>query len=197
MKKINPIVLGLLLVLAAIATSCATGYGPAGMTGGYRDSKIDDSTYLVSFDGNGYAQSEQVWSFWIYRCAELTKAKGYTNFTLALAPDKTGAVKLDFGARLAEAQRDNQPGFIKTSGHVRTTYIYIPGRTITTWHSKAIVKMFNDEPPQGVVTAISAQKILDQLHDYVQSGAKLPALNREAVTEQATVVVSFAPLRGV
>lgn len=184
------------LFFAFWLTGCATGYGPSGLTGGYKDIRIDDATYIVRFDGNGYAQSDRVWFYWIYRCAELTKQKGYTSFTLAKAPTEVGSTDPDSDMLLAGAQQANGWGFIRTTGQVRTTYIYIPGHSITTWHSKAIVKMFNDgEPPAGVITAISAQKILDQLHDYVQSNGKIPALDRDTVIKDATIAVSFIPWR--
>ncbi|MBF9263203.1 CC0125/CC1285 family lipoprotein [Paracidovorax cattleyae] len=49
------------------------------MAGGYIDEKIDETHYRVKFDGNGSTSADRVWNFWLYRCAELTKEKGYTH----------------------------------------------------------------------------------------------------------------------
>lgn len=64
---------------------CATGYGPKDATGGYSDEKLDESHYRVKFNGNGYASQERVWSFWIYRCAEITGQQGYRVLSIAEA----------------------------------------------------------------------------------------------------------------
>ena len=45
-----------LFVAGALAvTGCATGYGAQGLTGGYSDSRIDDTHHVVKFNGNGFA----------------------------------------------------------------------------------------------------------------------------------------------
>ena len=67
--------IGALAALLAFSVSgCATGYGARDLTGGYTDERIDDSHHVVRFNGNGYASADRVWYFWIYRCAEPTKA---------------------------------------------------------------------------------------------------------------------------
>lgn len=69
-----------LLLTAALLSGCTTAYGPHGFTGGYTETKIDDSTYRVVFNGNGQTSRDMVWYYWIYRCAELTTQNGYEFF---------------------------------------------------------------------------------------------------------------------
>src|SRR5689334_4498131 len=69
-------------LVALAATGCATGYGARGLTGGYSDSRVDDTHYLVTFNGNGHASKERVWNFWFYRCAELTTERGFAYFDI-------------------------------------------------------------------------------------------------------------------
>ena len=69
----------LAIALAAallLATGCATPYGPAGLTGGYQETKIDDTTRQVAFKGNGKTPQDKVFNCWIYRCAALTAKSG-------------------------------------------------------------------------------------------------------------------------
>ncbi len=68
---------GLGLLLAGCG---ATPYQPEGMTGGYADRKIDATTWYVEFYGNGYTTPQQVYAFWLYRCAEITVREGFTHF---------------------------------------------------------------------------------------------------------------------
>lgn len=73
------------LLLPICLLSCATPYKEHGLFGGYRDTAIDTNHYLVTFDGNGKTPRDRVFAYWAYRCAELTKEKGFTHFTLAQA----------------------------------------------------------------------------------------------------------------
>jgi hypothetical protein len=52
-------------LVALTVGACATPYQKNFIGGGYSDKKIDESTYVVSFNGNGYASKERVWYFWI------------------------------------------------------------------------------------------------------------------------------------
>jgi hypothetical protein len=186
-----------LLCVTAIGfllAGCASGYRQNLILngGGYNESRIDDTTYLVSFDGNGYTQSDRVWNFWIYRCAELTKEKGYTNFTLSKVPAKTSMIAAPQRVSLGGDYADSGWGFVKVKGST-PTYIYTPGTQITSWHSKGIVKMFNATPPDGAQYGYRAQTILDALHYYVESNGSTPAPDRITILRSATIVFNAKP----
>lgn len=188
--------IALALGAALMAVSCATGYGPNFLTGGYDDEKVDDTHYRVKFHGNGYASQERVWNFWIYRCAELTKQKGYTYFSLqkpGAAPEPAPApapepAPAPAGPKPAAYYPDggDAPRFIRTRG---TSYvpIYVPGARITTWHTDAIVAMFKDPLPEDLVV-LNAQTVLDELAPYVKSNGSATPVSREDLLRRAALV---------
>ena len=52
------------------------------MLGGYSEEKILDNLYRVEFEGNQHSKPEKIQNYLLYRCAELTKEKGYDYFTI-------------------------------------------------------------------------------------------------------------------
>jgi hypothetical protein len=71
------------LAFFAIA-SCATGYGPAGFGsgGGYSEHRLDERTFLVTFEGNRRTLAAQVAAMLHRRCAEVTVASGFDFFAV-------------------------------------------------------------------------------------------------------------------
>jgi hypothetical protein len=182
------------MLMAAMLTSCATAYQKRGLTGGYGENKIDDSHYVVYFNGNGYASKDRVWYFWIYRCAQLTREKGFSYFSIE--PIQSNLNKSAFipeqGRHLYTAVLDGD-----ADGHVinvhagggGVAFIYVPGGTIVTWHSRAIVAMYGDTLPQRKV-ALRAQTVLDMLAEYIRTnGSSMPPL-RDDLFAQASYAVA-------
>jgi hypothetical protein len=176
------------LALAALLASCATGYGPQGLTGGYVDEKIDDTHYRVKFSGNGHASSDRVWGFWMYRCAELTLQKGYSHFTLhrpgaPLSQSSSGHPR----AMNAVYRPGNAPRMLRTKGS-GGGYYYVPsysgGYTVTTWHADAVVAMHREPLPEYEV-ALDAQAVVDALGPYVKSNGQTAALSRTELFKRA------------
>lgn len=186
-----------LLLVVAMLAGCATGYQKRGLTGGYSETRVDDSHYIVHFDGNGYASKDRVWYFWIYRCAQLTVEKGYAYFSLE--PVQTSMNKPtsfdaddDQGhAYLAVLTGDADGHLIDVhtgggGGH-GGGFIYIPGGagTVVTWHSKAVVAMYGDNvPPKTFV--VRAQSVLDLLGEYIKSGGVSVPPDRASIANAAT-----------
>lgn len=80
-----------MLAAALLFAGCQTAYAPNDWTGGYNDKMIDPTHYRVSFFGNGNTSEERVWNYWIYRCAEVTKANGFAYFSVLMASAPTAA----------------------------------------------------------------------------------------------------------
>src|SRR4051794_15200670 len=93
---IIPTVIVRALAPAMLLAGCATPYKANGLGGGFVDERIDDNAYSVAFHGNSLAKHERVWNFWFYRCAELTREKGYSAF--AVAPGSPAAKTSDNGS---------------------------------------------------------------------------------------------------
>lgn len=77
----------LALGLGLVACATPTPYQPAaptpsatGYNYGYRDLKIDDTHWRVTFSGNSLTSRETVEKYLLYRAAELTKQQGFDWF---------------------------------------------------------------------------------------------------------------------
>jgi len=172
-------VIGALAMIAA--TGCATGYGSSGLTGGYSDARLDDTHYVVKFNGNGFASKERVWTFWFYRCAELTTGKGFAYFDIepergekhSFLQDPTEASRYA-GSRPPEGTRVEMPVF----------FVFIPGGgSVTRWSSAGVVVMFKDIPKGKLL--FSARRVLELLNPYVKSGGSGTAPDRKVLLRGA------------
>lgn len=173
------------VLLPALLLGCASPYAEHGLTGGYRDTKIDDTHYQVRFDGNGYSSEERVWNFWLYRCAELTKEKGFTYFSIE--PARPAAPQ-------SSRRTEEDPGLVRASyappgGGGGTHYVYVPGGTIRTWHKNTVIAMHKDVIPAGT-PVLRAQTVLDDLGPYVKSDGQDKPMDKDALLKHAAYTVS-------
>ena len=72
-----------LVVFTFLIAGCATGYQATSFSGGYKDLKIQDGLYKISFEGNGYTSMEKAADFALLRAAELALEQGYPFFVIA------------------------------------------------------------------------------------------------------------------
>jgi hypothetical protein len=79
MKRVRAIACAALLLALG---GCTTKYEDQNWTGGYGEKQLESNVWRVSFHGNGFTTPETVQTFWLYRCAELTLAKGYSGFVV-------------------------------------------------------------------------------------------------------------------
>jgi hypothetical protein len=168
---------------------CTTPYGPNGFAGGYRDTKINDNTFEVSFNGNGNTSGDTVWNYWIYRCAELTKANGYTAFSVARTDKKAeiGAT-MQFAADHGEVPGQEPLRLIPTRSSGGTPiYIYTPGYTITTYSASGIITMYKEPFPREVPALLRAQSVIDSLKPFVDKADKAVAPPRQTIIENAWI----------
>lgn len=77
----------LLLITAALATNCATGYHSTAGTGGFEETRLNETTFQVRFAANAYTESNRVSKFLLRRCAEITLEQGHRYF-LVLQQDR-------------------------------------------------------------------------------------------------------------
>ena len=172
-----------LLFLFTILAGCTTAYGPYTYTdsmgyinGGYKEKKLEDNSYIVSFYGNTSTGQQQIWNYWIYRCAELTLLKGYELFELIPSDER--------------ASLDNN------SDDILVTFSMLPDPTAdhsvtmrpavtyqikqVSYSSSAIVKMYKDPIPVNAGLLLDAAVIKEALKPYVDSkGMKTPPSKQE------------------
>lgn len=177
----------LVLVASLALTACSTIYGPKGLTGGFTDQQVDNSTYLVTFAGNGKTSSDMVWNYWIYRCAEITRQKGFTAFHIAPAETR-GGMSSGYWATDMTGRSDRQPSMTTVAGKGGTTYYYyVPGSTVTTYRASGTVRMFSRPYPAGAYL-LDAEKILATLKPFVDSGGKAQTGSRKEIIDAAMIM---------
>ena len=75
----------LLFTLSLFVMGCATTYQPKSLTGGYKEVRLADNIFRVTFNGNGYTSSDRASNYCLLRCAELCIENGFKYFTLVSA----------------------------------------------------------------------------------------------------------------
>ncbi len=126
-----------LIALILTLTGCATAYQRQGITGGYTDEHVDDTTFRVRFKGNNYTSREQVETFLLYRCAELTDQLGYDSFVVV------GQDTLDVSdllAQVAEARNYHATALIK---------VYNGPDNPSAYNAKEVIRIIQSLYPQG------------------------------------------------
>lgn len=74
-----------LVASLVILAGCATGYGKAGLFGGYDDTQLDENVFSITFKGNAYTNMQRASDFTYLRAADLTLQNGYTYFAVTFA----------------------------------------------------------------------------------------------------------------
>ena len=172
------------LMLTLLVVSCTTTYGPNGFSGGYKERELEENKYIVSFFGNGYTSGQQVWNYWIYRCAELTLQKGFELFSLDPSNEHAYFLNEDFPPlefnMINEENKSEQK-------HLKPVQFYYT--SVTTYSSKAIVNMFKPpyDPTINVDMLLDAETIITLLKPYVMSKAKAAPPSKKELIVRAAV----------
>ncbi len=135
MKKLI-IVFCLMLILSACATPYQSG-NIINMSWGYKDEKLADNLYVVSFAGNVNTARAAVEKMFLRRCAELTKQNGYKYFFIA-------GINEDDKRRMADIinKGEYQAYFaIQTQKYPPGTYTYF---------TNAIIRMTNKQSDETI-----------------------------------------------
>jgi hypothetical protein len=90
-----------LLCAAPFIGSCASNYGEASLTGGFREERLGPADYWINFSGNGYTSAETTQTFWLHRAAALTIENRYDGFMIMspvkLASNTPPAIHVRYG----------------------------------------------------------------------------------------------------
>jgi hypothetical protein len=177
-----------------LLSACKTPYQPAGFGGGFSEKKLNDTTYVVKFDGNGHTEKSRVVRFWFYRCAELTRQKGFNYFTIGFdegANNDTVPEGSYFQAALYTPD-DRSTNIIKVHGS-GGGMVFVPGGTVTRWHDSGVVHMYYATPTSQPGVYYVAQVILDALQPYIQSDGNVAGPTLDEVARKATLMVAPLP----
>ena len=122
------------LALACALAGCATPYQPKDIwLGGYRDFRISQDTFSITFQGNSYLDRSRLRQYALRRAAEVTLGHGFSHFTI-----------------------------LETTDQSRTaTYVSWTSLTITAMPQEMItIKCFRGDPGSAVANAIDAHEYL-------------------------------------
>lgn len=182
------------IALAAIVSACATPYGTQGVTGGYSESKISDSAYVVTFNGNGFTSRDRVYYFWVYRCAELTLQHGYSLYATRTNAPKAGPEASQGTLRQALYTSGGDERLVKTRGGSVPIFVPGGGGGATAWTFSATILMYKRPLPEEVLWAVDAEQVVAALKPYVTSnGSVTPptpvALFKQTFTAHARITI--------
>lgn len=189
--------------LVLLLQACQTGYQAQGPTGGYTEQRIADDTYYVTFAGNGKTPKEVVERYFIYRCAELTREKGYKYFVV-LRTNRTGSLEMP---RIGEAIGESPwrsagldagapaGGLQQVKGGGGGGYYYVPGGTyyITTWTGRATIRMLNESNLQARVIGYVADDVMKQVGPYIKDRTNLVDMPGPAIIDPVLGAVPLKP----
>lgn len=126
--------------------------------GGYSDLKLNDRVYEVSFNGNGYTSSSQVYVYTLLRASELAIENEYSHFVIM--DDASSANS--YTARLTDDRVEHRP-----DGYGGVTSTVRPGATmpVNKYASSVRIFLFNDyedEENELLLEAVDAESFWEE-----------------------------------
>jgi hypothetical protein len=152
--------------------ACATPYQARSFSGGYQEREAGPNRWYVEFFGNGHTTRDTVSAYWLYRCAELTRQKGFDYFVVVAKKPEAGArlEDLDIEFRRAAGESGDGREILRARGG-GTSYVpmYAPGGTVTTWSSRGVIELHKGDAESDERPAFVAKEILEKLGPPVQA----------------------------
>ena len=156
MRKIAAVCFALTL------TACATPYGKYGLLGGFTDSRIDENTFSISVDTNGFTSQQTTSMQALYRAAELTVENGFDFFVVAIGANNSTSMAMAMPSSSTSNTTVNAYG---STAYARTTTTYAPTTVMPVVfpNSTLIIKSFKGAKPEGVPNAYDAHAVMKYL----------------------------------
>lgn len=156
MKKLAAICIALTL------SACATPYGKYGLLGGFTDSRIDENTFSISVDTNGFTSQQTTSMQALYRAAELTVENGFDYFFIASGANNSTSMAMAMPGSSTSNTTVNAYG---STAYARTTTTSTPTTVMPVVfpNSTLIVKSFKGAKPEGVPNAYDAHSVMKYL----------------------------------
>lgn len=169
--RLSLLAAGLLLVAAAAACIAPTPYAPASGSGrGYREIRIEEDRFRVTFAGNSVTSRETVETYLLYRAAELTLALGYDHFVVT---ERSTAAETEYEAYgppvygyYAYGPRFPYHAYGYPWGY-RVSY-----STSTEYEATANIVMRRGPKPPGKESAFDAREVAQNLGPLVERPAE-------------------------
>lgn len=149
----------LILTLSLLLAACATPYGKYGIAGGYTDTQIDENTFSVRVEANGFTSQETASRHAMYRAAELSAEKGFDYFVILGGGNgsTSGAIVMPSTA----TSRTTVTGYGNTAV-ARTTTTYSPtvAMPMVFPNSGLTFKAFKGPKPEDNPNAYDANSVM-------------------------------------
>jgi len=149
------------VILASVA-GCATPYGKYGIAGGYKDSRIDENTFSISVDTNGYTSQQTTSMHGLYRASELTVENGFDYFVIVEGARNSTSMTIAMPGTSTSNTTVNVYGstaYGRTTTHSSPT-TYIP---VVFPNSTLVIKTYKGAKPEGVPNAYDARSVMKYL----------------------------------
>ena len=72
----------LFLIYIIIFVGCTTPYQQSGLLGGFKEIRLSDNSFRVTFNGNAHTSIDKASNYCLLRCAELCLESGFKYFVL-------------------------------------------------------------------------------------------------------------------
>jgi hypothetical protein len=164
-QKLMALVIPLATLLATTACSTPTYYVPAAGNEdpGYRDQKLDDKKYRISFIGNSSTARETVELYLLYRAAELTNENGFDYFVFS---EHQVDAKTEISGNTMPSMYGGYGGYGR-----RGFPYYGMGTNISTqthYESVAYITMYKGVAPEGLAHAFVAKEVLKNIGPRIE-----------------------------
>jgi hypothetical protein len=152
----------LIIFLILLEAGCATPYQSRGLTGGYSDQQIDENTFNVEYQGNGYTRRQKVEMALLRRCAELTLEHGFDYFIII---DKDSDTKQATVTTPGTYNSTSNATIYGNGVYGTSSGTYNPGQTIhiTKHGATATIKAFKGDKPADNFSAYNAHDLIKYL----------------------------------
>jgi hypothetical protein len=81
-QRVRSCIKATLFSLALLISGACTSYQPAGLSGGFSETRLSATSFQVHFRGNSYTSAARVEKFMLRRGAELALENGFRYFTI-------------------------------------------------------------------------------------------------------------------
>jgi hypothetical protein len=150
------------LCIALTLSACATPYGKYGLLGGFTDSRIDENTFSISVDTNGFTSQQTTSMQALYRAAELTIDNGFDYFFIAGGANNSTSMAMAIPGSSTSNTTVNAYG---STAYARTTTTSSPTTIMPVVfpNSTLIIKTFKGTKPEGASNAYDAHSVIKYL----------------------------------
>jgi len=141
-----------------VLSACSTPYGKYGLLGGYTDKRIDENTFSISVDANGYTSKQTASMHAFYRAAELTVENGFDFFVIVDTADDSRSMAMTApGTSYTTVNSYGSTAYARTT---RTPGMVVPIRFP---NSTLTIKALKGAKPEDNPNAYDARSVMKYL----------------------------------